>query len=139
MTMYQVESQRAVGAASRSPSQPKPLVIPGGSKAPRVGPKPKASTVSMPAASTNRRELHSARQLSRTAVRRAASSDRSAAGARRPGRAPAGALPLAGQARPTGSMAVSAMASSAVSGFMRLAPSLVAGAVRPAGNHNPAR
>ena len=58
---------RRAGRASR----PKPPVMPGGSKALRGGAEAERQAAPTPADDTSRRELHSARQLSRTAVMRA--------------------------------------------------------------------
>src|ERR1019366_1352329 len=68
ITRYHAESQRAAGAASRSPSQPKPLVTPGGLKAVRTGPKPKAAIVARAALHTSTRDPARARALTRTAA-----------------------------------------------------------------------
>src|SRR5438105_3761332 len=73
MTRYQEESQRAAGPASASPSQPNPLVTPGGSNALRTGPKPSVSRVAEPASHTSAREPSSARALSRRAIMRSSS------------------------------------------------------------------
>src|SRR5437899_13109515 len=73
MTRYHEESQRAAGPASTSPSQPKPLVTPGGSNALRTGPKPSVNSVADPASQISAREPSSARPLSRRAIIRSSS------------------------------------------------------------------
>src|SRR5271165_1396569 len=80
MTRYHALSQRAAGAASRSPSQPKPPVMWGGSYALREDPSPKIAAAPTPTSHTSKREVHSARQLIRRAPRRAGSLRRRASG-----------------------------------------------------------
>src|ERR1700761_5713701 len=127
MTRYQAESHRAAGAASTSPTRPKPRVTPGGLKAPRTGPKPNASTVPAPATQTSRREHHKARQLSLTAAIRSGS-ERSRARTRVDG---VGIGPGAGRTPARGV--------SAVSGVISWWSSLEIGGGKAAGEHVPAR
>src|SRR2546421_12763920 len=73
MPKYKGEPQGGGGPARTSPSQPNPLVTPGGSNALRTGPKPSVSRVAEPASHTSAREPSRARPLSRRAIMRSSS------------------------------------------------------------------